>query len=129
MAAKSTRKILTYLIALVWFVNGLFCKVLGFVPRHEQIVSRILGADYAVGLTKTIGIFEIALAVWVLSGIQSRMSARVQILLVVVMNVIEFVLAPDLLLWGKANAAFALAFVLLVYINEFMLNKKEIRPI
>lgn len=114
---------------MVWFVNGLFCKVLGFVPRHEQIVSRILGADYSVGLTKTIGIFEIALAVWVLSGIQSRMSARVQILLVVVMNVIEFVLAPDLLLWGKTNAAFALAFVLLVYMNEFMLNKKEARPI
>lgn len=129
MKVKSTHALLTYLIAAVWFVNGLFCKVLGFVPRHEQIVARILGADYAGLLTLTIGVLEIGLAVWILSGIQSRLSARMQILLVVGMNVIEFAVAPDLLLWGKANAAFALAFVLLVYINEFMLNKKATRPI
>jgi hypothetical protein len=34
-------------------------------------------------------------------------------------------LASDLLLWGKLNALFAFLFVLVVYFNEFYLNKKQ----
>jgi hypothetical protein len=30
----------TVLLVLVWGVNGLWCKVLGQVPRHEQIVAQ-----------------------------------------------------------------------------------------
>ena len=30
-------------IALVWLGNGLVAKVLGLVPRHEEIVAQILG--------------------------------------------------------------------------------------
>jgi hypothetical protein len=43
------------LIAAAWLVNGLFCKVLNFVPRHEEIVRRILGDEYSVFLTKASG--------------------------------------------------------------------------
>jgi hypothetical protein len=28
-------QLLNYLIAAVWLVNGLFCKVLNLVPRHD----------------------------------------------------------------------------------------------
>jgi hypothetical protein len=38
----TTYKLLNYLIAAVWLVNGLFCKVLGLVPRHQEIVATIL---------------------------------------------------------------------------------------
>jgi len=43
------------------------------------------------------------------------------------MNTLEFILVPDLLLWGRLNSLFALLFISLVYYNEFVLNKKLIQ--
>ena len=116
--------LLHYLIATVWIANGLFCKVLNLVPRHQEIVARILGNDHSRLLTILIGLSEIAMAVWILSRIRSRVSAITQIIIIAVMNTLEFFLAPDLLLWGKANAIFAFLFILLIYYNEFHNNKK-----
>ncbi len=113
------KRILNYLIAAVWLANGLFCKVLNFVPRHQQIVARILGIDHALLFTKLIGVLEIAMAVWIISGFKSRLNAMVQVIVIGTMNSIEFVLAPDLLLWGRINALFAFLFILLIYYNEF----------
>ena len=113
--------ILTWLIATVWLANGLLCKVLNLVPRHQQIVARILGAEYAQPLTVLIGISEIGMAVWVLSRLFIRLSAALQIAIVLTMNVIEFSLAPDLLLWGRLNIVFAILFSALVYYNAFVL--------
>jgi hypothetical protein len=63
----------TFLIATVWFVNGLYCKVLHGVPRHQEIVERILGKTlFPNQLTRIIGIAEITMAVWILSGIKKR---------------------------------------------------------
>ncbi len=114
--------LLTLGIGLVWIVNGLFCKILGFAPRHEQIVARVLGSDYAFGLTKTIGAAEVFMAIWILSKIRSRLSALTQIAVVATMNVLEFFLTPDLLLFGHINSLVALLFIVLVYYNEFVLN-------
>lgn len=116
------QKILTYFIALVWLVNGLVCKVLNLVPRHEQIVARILGDQYARPLTLAIGVAEIGMAIWVLSGIQPRYNAIFQMVIIAVMNLIEFVFAPDLLLWGRWNALFALIFILIIYYSAFKLT-------
>lgn len=118
-------KALTYLIAAVWLVNGLFCKVLNLVSRHEQIVARILGNDYSRPLTIVIGLSEIVMAIWILSKFNSKLNAIVQMTVVATMNIIEFIIAPDLLLWGKLNIIFAFLFVGLVYYNEFVLNKKQ----
>jgi hypothetical protein len=117
-------QILTFFIAAVWLINGLVCKLLNLVPRHRQIVASILGEQYASGITILIGIAEIMMAIWVVSGIWSRLNAITQILVVATMNIIEFLLVPDLLLWGKANAIFAFLFILLIYYNEFRLNRK-----
>jgi hypothetical protein len=117
-------KTITFFIATVWIVNGLFCKVLNLVPRHELIVARILGGEYAVLFTKMIGVSEVCMAVWILSGIKPRLNVAVQIVIIATMNSIEFFLAPDLLLWGKANSIFAFIFILVIYCNEFVLNKK-----
>ena len=119
---------LNYTIALVWLVNGLFCKVLNLVPRHRQIVAAILGSDYSRLITISVGFAEIGMAVWILSGIRSRLNAVIQILVIAIMNTLEFLLVPDLLLWGKANAFFAFLFILLIYYNEFHLGKKIIQP-
>jgi DoxX-like family len=119
-------KIISYFIAFVWMANGLFCKVLNFVPRHEQIVARILGTTHSRPLTIAIGCSEIVMAIWILTRIKTRLNAIAQIIIVATMNTIEFVLAPDLLLWGKLNSVFAILFILLVFYNEIYLNKKLI---
>jgi hypothetical protein len=116
---------ITYFLAAIWFVNGFFCKVLNLVPRHQKIVDRILDIANTRLLTLFIGIAEIAMAIWIISGIRSRLNAIVQILIIAVMNTLEFFLAPDLLLWGKANAIFAFMLLLLIYYKEFYLSIKQ----
>lgn len=108
-------KLLRYGIAAVWLANGLLCKVLHLVPRHEAIVARILGPAYAGPLTRLIGVAEIGLGLWVLGGRWPRRTAVLQIGLVLTMNALELWLAPDLLLWGPFNLAFALLFALVVF--------------
>lgn len=124
MTDENKHKILTYCIAAVWLANGLFCKVLNLVPRHEQIVARILGNDYSRLLTLLIGFAEIVMAIWVLTKFKSKLNAIAQMTVVATMNIIEFTIVPDLLLWGRLNIVFAFMFVGLVYYNEFVLNKK-----
>ena len=115
-------KLLNYCIAAVWLANGLFCKVLNLVPRHQQIVARILGEQYAAVLTKAIGVAEIAMAVWIISGILPRLNAITQIMVIAVMNVLEFILVPDLLLWGRVNLVFVFIFIFVIWYNEYRLK-------
>lgn len=125
MMNKRIYNIVTYGIAAVWIINGLFCKVLNLVPRHEQIVARISGDYYSRPLTILIGFSEISMAIWILSGYKTRLNALAQILVVATMNTLEFILAPDLLFWGKFNALFAFLFIVVVYFNEFYINRKQ----
>ncbi len=124
MTAKATHTFLTYCIAAIWLANGLFCKVFNLVPRHQQIVSKILGTQHSRLLTITIGGSEIFMAVWILSGIKSRLNAIAQIVVIATMNALELILAPELLLWGKANAIFAFLLILIIFGNEFYLKEK-----
>ena len=113
------------LLGALWFVNGLPCKVLDLVPRHEQIVVRVLGPEYARTLTVLIGILEVCMALWVWSRIKPRLCAVTQIATIGSMNVIEFVLAPDLLLWGRANLLFATLLVVLIARSERQRGKTQ----
>jgi hypothetical protein len=124
MTNRAIHKFLTYCIATVWIANGLFCKVLNLVPRHQQIVGRILGIEYSQLLTIAIGCSEIFMAVWILINIKTRLNSIAQIAIVATMNTLEFILVPDLLLWGRLNALFAFLFIVVVYFNEFYFNKK-----
>jgi hypothetical protein len=117
-------KFLNYLIAVVWIANGLFCKVLNLVPRHREIVARITGNAHAGVLTKAIGFSEMAMAVWILSGFRTRLNAITQVVIIATMNCLEFIIAPDLLLWGRFNALFAFLFILVILYNEFYLRDR-----
>lgn len=124
MTVRTKHKLLNYFIVTVWLVNGLFCKVLNLVPRHQEIVARILGNDDSRLLTFLIGLSEIGMAIWIVSGKWPRLNAIAQILVISTMNALEFFLVPDLLLWGQGNSVFAFLFILLIYYNEFHFNKK-----
>ncbi len=97
-----------------------------FVPRHQLIVERILGSEYAHTLTRFIGLLEILMAVWILSGIKSRLNALIQIIIIGSMNVLEFFLAEDLLLWGKFNIILAFILISIIYLYEFKLKKSSV---
>jgi uncharacterized membrane protein YuzA (DUF378 family) len=121
---KNKHTILIYILSTVWLVNGLVCKVLNLVPRHEEIVAQILGAEHSRLFTVLIGLSEVIMAIWIFSKFKSKLNAVAQITVVAVMNTLEFILVPDLLLWGKLNSFYALLFIGLVYYTEFILNKK-----
>lgn len=104
-------------------MNGLICKILNWVPRHQEIVGTILGDEHAYLLTKMIGVGEIGMGVWVLSGMYRRFNAIVQIALVMVMNILEYILVPEMLLWGKMNLVFASLFSIVIFWKEFILGR------
>jgi DoxX-like family len=118
-------QLLNYIIAAVWIANGLFCKVLNLVPRHQEIVARIIGNAHAGILTRAIGVSEMAMAVWILSGLKTKLNAITQVAVIATMNTLEFIIAPDLLLWRRFNALFAFLFILVILYNEFYLRNMQ----
>jgi len=119
--------ILTYAIALVWLINGLFCKLLNFVPRHQQIVGRILGDEYAVALITLIGASEVLMCFWIISRIWPLVCAVSQIIIILTMNIIELLMAPDLLLYGRYNFYLALLLTTVIFVNEFVIRGQLFR--
>src|SRR5260370_15376223 len=75
-------------MALVWIYQGLWCKVLGFVPHQGAIVRSVpfWDATTAHRFLIALGVAECGLALWVLSGWQARWAAFAQIFLLVSMN-------------------------------------------
>jgi DoxX-like family len=124
MSALSPYGLINCLLALLWFINGMYCKLLNFVPRHQAIVERIIGAPNSLVTTKLIGFSEVLMSIWIISRMFARVNAVTQMLIIASMNILEFFLAPDLLLWGRFNAFFALLLIGIIYFNEFVLHKK-----
>lgn len=111
-------KYINWLVALIWLVNGLFFKVLNLVPRHEEIIVKVLGFENSEFLRVTIGILEIAMFFWIMSEIKPRIAMFTQVVIILTMNVLEFTLAPELLMWGEFNFVFALMLCVLIYWNN-----------
>ena len=118
-------KIIHYCIAAIWLINGLYCKVLHQSPRHKEIVAAILGNQYASTITVWIGIAEIGMATWIVSGFKSKANAITQIIVIGAMNLLEFFMASELLLWGRMNLLFAFLLMVIIYYNEFQLKKSN----
>lgn len=124
MNARTLFLILRFAFGLVWLVFGLFGKLLPAAPRHAEIVGRVLGDEHALLLTRCIGLGEVLFAFWIWSGIRSRWAAVLQMMLVAVMNILEFSMARNLLMWGSLNALFAVGFIALVGWHEFRLKAR-----
>ena len=125
MSDKNKYKIVVIFISLIWFVNGFICKILNLVPRHQEIVARILDEEYAREITFTIGVLEIIMVIWILSNYKSKLSALLQIAIIVSMNIIELIFVKDLLLFGNLNIVFASLFCGVIYYSEFILKQKR----
>jgi hypothetical protein len=93
-------------VALVWLYQGLWCKVLARCPGHRAIVESVpwLGEPVAAAALATLGLAEILLAAWVLSGWRPWWAAGVQTVLLLCMN-------GGGLLWGREHIADAGAMI------------------
>ena len=103
------------LIGGVWIFHGLYSKILNRIPRHRQIVSRILGEKVAVPATILIGTLEVVLGLWVLSGEQRILCAMVQTSGLVAMNTLEILRARDLLISAIGMVFLNLLFLGLIW--------------
>jgi hypothetical protein len=81
-------KVVRVSIALVWLYQGLWCKVLGCVPRHLAVISAVPLIGPAAGRVTLLllGLIETGLGVWVLSDRRLRDAAIAQTILLFVMN-------------------------------------------
>ena len=90
-----------YAVAAVWLVHGVYNKLLGGSPRHLAIVQSVPGLEGPAGaaVLAAVGVFEVAIAAWVLSRRAPRACAAVQTVALLSMNVVELTYARHLLLW------------------------------
>jgi hypothetical protein len=101
-------------VASVWIYQGLWCKLLGRAPRHQEIVATVpfLSASWARRALVALGLLECVIALWVLSGIRARDAALLQTLLLAAMNAAGLVWAsraiPDPVGMLLQNFAFLL---------------------
>jgi uncharacterized membrane protein YphA (DoxX/SURF4 family) len=92
---------LRFLVAGVWLIHGLYNKLLGGSPRHLAIVQSVPGLGGAAGarVLLAVGVFEVAIAIWMLSRRAPRLCAAVQSVALLTMNAVELRYAHALLLW------------------------------
>jgi hypothetical protein len=104
-------------VAAVWLLHGLYNKLLGGSARHLAIVQAVpgLGGDTGVRVLIGVGVGEVAIALWVLSGWRPRLCAATQTVALLSMNVLELTFAGDLLLWPAGLLPLNLAFLALAW--------------
>jgi uncharacterized membrane protein YphA (DoxX/SURF4 family) len=75
-------------IASIWLYQGLWCKLLGRMPHHQEVVGMVpfLNASQAHWTLIALGSLECVVAAWVLSGIRARQAALMQTFLLGSMN-------------------------------------------
>jgi hypothetical protein len=114
--SESARLALAVFIGGVWLFHGCYSKLWNGIPRHRQIVGRILGDRHARALTVVIGLMEAFLGVWVISGRARVLCAVIQTTALVAMNSIEIWLARDLLISPAGMAALNALFIALIWV-------------
>jgi hypothetical protein len=108
----------TLAVASVWLVHGLYNKLLHGSPRHLAIVQSVPGFDGSRGehLLTAVGLVEVAIALWVLSGWTAHVCAAVQTVLLLTMNAVELTVARHLLLWPAGLIPANLCFLALAWV-------------
>jgi uncharacterized membrane protein YphA (DoxX/SURF4 family) len=105
-------------IALVWIYQGFWCKLLGHAPHHQKIVEStpFFNSSLARPALLGLGLFECALAAWVVSGIRAREAAVVQTVLLVFMNTAGILWARSLISDTAGMLLQNFAFLLLAWV-------------
>jgi uncharacterized protein YqjF (DUF2071 family) len=111
--ARHVGRLSTFMVASVWLVHGLLNKLLHFSPRHLQIVQSVPGLAGSRGelVLTAVGLCEVGIALWVLTGWAAGVCAAVQTIFLLSMNAVELAVARPLLLWPAGLIPINLAFL------------------
>lgn len=104
-------------VAAVWLYEGLWCKLLRG-QRHEFAVVEavpIFGPRLGAQFLMTLGLIEVVIAGWVLSGQTARLAALVQTLLLVALNASGLLWARHIIPDPAGMIVKNFAFLLLVW--------------
>jgi len=106
-------------VAAVWLYEGLWCKILGRVRSQVDVVTAVprLGPRFGVPFLKTLGVVEISLAVWVMTGIAPGLCAIAQTLLLVVLNANGLMWARHIIHEPSGMVVKNIAFLVLVWVG------------
>ena len=76
-------------VAAVWLYEGLWCKLLAGEQTQVQVVTAVPRFGPLVGRTflKLMGVVEVALAAWIVSGATPGLCAVTQTVLLVALNI------------------------------------------
>jgi len=100
-------------VASVWLVHGLYNKLLHGSPRHLAIVQSVPGLRGVAGvrMLAAVGVAEVGIAAWMMSGLLTIPCVAVQTLFLLSMNVVELRFARPLLLWPAGLVPLNVAFL------------------
>lgn len=106
-------------VAAVWFYEGLWCKLLNGEPRQIQVIEAVprYGPRVAVGLLKLLGVVEVAVGIWVLTGVAPIICAVFQTVLLVTLNACGLLWARHLIHDPAGMVVKNFAFLVLVWVS------------
>jgi uncharacterized membrane protein YphA (DoxX/SURF4 family) len=109
-------------ISAVWLYEGLWCKVLGRMRSQVEVVSAVpgFGSRYAAPFLVVLGVFEVVLGLWVLTGIAPGLCAIVQTALLITLNLNGLLWARHVINDPAGMIVKNAAFLLLVWIAGAM---------
>jgi len=105
-------------VAAVWLYEGLWCKILGRVQSQVEVVTAVpkLGPRFGAAFLKALGVAEIALAVWVMTGVAPGTCAIVQTALLIVLNANGLLWARRIIHEPAGMVVKNIAFLVLVWV-------------
>lgn len=107
-------------VAAVWFYEGLWCKLLNGEPNQVRVIESVPGYGPRLGpqLLKLLGVAEVAIGVWVLTGIAPILCATVQTALLVTLNSCGLLWARHLIHDPAGMIVKNFAFLVLVWVSS-----------
>jgi hypothetical protein len=105
-------------IAAVWLYEGLWCKLLRGEPREFEVVKAVprYGPRFGVPFLMMLGVVEVTLALWVLSGVAPFLCVLAQTVLLVSLNASGLVWAWDVIHDPRGMIVKNFAFLVLAWV-------------
>jgi uncharacterized membrane protein YphA (DoxX/SURF4 family) len=109
-------------VAGVWLYEGLWCKLLGRTPSQVKVVTAVprFGALFGAPFLMALGVVEVGLGVWAISGVAPALCAVVQVVLLITLNINGLIWARRLIHEPLGMVFKNAAFLVLVWITGAM---------
>ncbi len=113
-------------VAGVWLYEGLWCKLLGRTPSQVKVVKAVprFGSLFGTPFLLALGVVEVCLAVWVMTGVTPALGAIFQTALLITLNINGLLWARTLIHEPLGMVFKNAAFLMLVWIAGAMQGGK-----